>query len=259
MHIDRLSRQVAILEQLAGVSEQVAIVQPHIVAALSPSQHPQLALERVGSHFDGGYVLPRRIVDAARGVVSIGVGDNNEVDLELADRGLRVHAWDHTVAGLPRSHELITFHRVGVGAIDGSGLKTLEEITDASFGAEASGLVLLMDAEGAEWDVFSTVADEVLGRYTVISLELHDLGNALLPGSPVLQVLSRLRSSFVPVAVHANNHSASWRSGDFVLPDALEVTYVRSDLMPEGAHPGNCPPSLLAPCCPDVAEIELNW
>jgi hypothetical protein len=90
-------------------------------------------------------------------------------------------------------------------------------------------------------------------------LELHGLGDVLVPGSSILRTLQWLREHFVPVAVHANNHGTSWSCDDFVLPDALEVTFVRSDLVPEGAEPGNCPDELLAPCCPDVSEIELPW
>ena len=63
----------------------------------------------------------------------------------------------------------------------------------------------------------------------------------------------------VPVAVHPNNHGAAWRSRDFVLPDALEVTYVRRDLLPEGYKEGNCPDWLMAPCCPDLPDRRMNW
>lgn len=256
---EQLARQVAVLEGLADLPGRVAAIRPHFLSALAPMQHPQLSLERVGSAFDGGYVLPRTLLDSAAGVVSIGVGHNNEVDVELAKRGLRVHAWDHTVKGLPRKHDLITFHPIGVGPAAAPNLATLDSITDASFGGRDSNLVLLMDAEGAEWEVFATCSNETLDRFSILSLELHSLGDVLIPGGMTLEALTRLRERFIPVAVHANNHGAAWVSGGFVLPDVLEVTYVRSDLIPEGSYHGNCSAGLLTPCCPDVPELNLDW
>lgn len=235
-------------------------IEAAFIAALAPMQHPELGLTRIGSDFDGGYVLPRALVEASHGVVSIGVGDNNEADVALATLGKEVHAWDHTVAGLPVQHSMITFHQVGLGASDASrDLMPLESILTTSFGSDGGDLILLMDAEGAEWSALADVDTRALRRFSVASLELHELGNVLVPGSTILRVLERLREQFVPVAVHANNHAASWRSDGFVLPDALEVTYVRADLLPAGAVRGNCPPSLLAPCCPDIDDIELMW
>jgi len=51
-----------------------------------------IPLERVGSAHDGGYVLPAGLPRSVSRVVSIGVGVNNEVDVRLAESGLRVHA-----------------------------------------------------------------------------------------------------------------------------------------------------------------------
>ncbi len=258
--IAQLDRRVALLEDLAEVESRLRTVEPDILAALAPVQHPDLRLERIGSEFDGGYVLPTAFVESATGVVSIGVGDNNDADVALASRGLRVHAWDHTVRGLPKVHESITFHRVGVAAIaQPPQLATLERIVTESFGSQANNLLLLMDAEGAEWDVFASISDEALAHFSVISLELHGLGDAMLVGSGILHTLSRLRTMLVPVVVHPNNHGASWCSPNFVLPDALEVTYVRGDLLPDGYREGNCPDWLMAPCCPDLPDLRMNW
>lgn len=259
VHFDQLSRRIGVLESLAGVPDQVARVQPHILATLSPSWHPDLQLARIGSEFDGGYVLPMKMVERASGVLSIGVGDNNEADFDLAQRGLAVHAWDHTVNGVPREHELITFHSIGVGPRSSGNIKTLAELTELSFGREASDLLLLMDAEGAEWEVLQTCPDRTLDRFIVLSVEFHGLGDALIPGSKVLDVLGRLRERFTPIAVHANNHGTAWQREDFLLPDIVEVTYVRVDRIPDSAAGENDFNMQFRPCCPDLSDLELKW
>lgn len=149
-----------------------------------------------------------KMMERVSGVLSIGVGDNNDADFELAQRGLTVHAWDHTVNKIPREHELITFHSIGVGQESSENIKTLAELTELSFGLEGSDLMLLVDAEGSEWNVLLTSSDETLARFCILSVEVHGLGDALIPGSKVLKVLGRLRERFTPVAVHANNHGA---------------------------------------------------
>lgn len=259
VRVEQLARQVTILEKLMAISDRIIDIQPGILAALAPSQCEELVLERIGSEFDGGYVLPKQLIESASGVVSIGIGDNNDADFDLAVRGLDVHAWDHTVRGLPRNHGSITFHQIGVGANDSRTLRTLQSITDESFGNQASNLILLMDAEGAEWSVLSTISDQTLGRYDVLCLELHGLGDSLLPGSRIVSILARLRELFVPVSVHANNYGAFWQTKDFVLPDIIEVTYVRKGLISSNPVIGNSSSSLLTPCCPDLPEVQLNW
>ena len=259
VRIEQLTRQIAVLEELTHVSDQISRVQPRFQAALSPEQDPHLALERIGSEFDGGYVLPRALIQSSAGVVSIGIGTNNDADIALASHGKTIHAWDHTVQSLPRNHDLITFHAFGVGTNNTSTLKTLECITKESFGDSACNLILLMDVEGSEWEVLSMVSDVTLSRYSVLGLELHNLGDSLLPQNKILDVLEHLRYQFVPVVVHANNHGTAWASGGFVLPDILEVTYVRSDLLSQDTNFGNCPENLIARCCPDLPEVHFNW
>jgi hypothetical protein len=206
---------------------------------------------------DGGYVLPAWSNTRCSGVVSIGVGTNNDCDVVLAGRGLPVHAWDHTVSGLPRQHEAITFHQVGLGT--GVDLLPLDDLVRASFGTSVSNLILLLDAEGAEWEALAGAPHDLLSRFDVIAVEIHDLGEIMLDAEPILSTLRSLREQFVPVAVHVNNHGAVWRVGPWDWPDALEVTFVRDDSVHSPPREGNCSAGLLAPCCADLPDPILRW
>jgi hypothetical protein len=260
VQILKLQRRVEVLEEFVDISGRSRGWTADFVAYLTPWQFPDLPLTRVGSFHDGGYVLPFGLDGLVTGVVSIGVGDNNDVDVRLAEMGLAVHAWDHTVDALPTSHSAIIFNRSGLGdqRVDPL-LRSLEEITDDSFGEGSVGLLLLLDAEGAEWGALETCSDDTLARFDVIGIELHDLGDLVLDPSQKLRVLRRLDKSFVPVALHANNHSAVWRLPGLDLPDALEATYVRRSLLTIAGTVGNCPAELMSPCCPDIKEVEIEW
>lgn len=260
VQILQLQRRVEILERVTDIAGRTGGWVGSFVSSLTPYQFPALPLERLGSAHDGGYVLPVGLGKAVSGVVSIGVGDNNDVDVQLATQGLSVHAWDHTVEGLPTPHDAITFHKVGLGtAAEDPDLLTLGAIVDASFGGEAGDLLLLLDAEGAEWEQLAACDDATLDRFGVIGVELHDLGDLILDPTEKLAVLERLNAMFVPVAVHANNHAAVWSLPGLELPDALEVTYVNRRLALSAGSVGNCAAELMAPCCPDLPEVPLNW
>lgn len=257
----KLERRIDVLERIAGLDARVAGWSATFVDVMRPYQVAGMPLVRIGSSFDGGYVLPQRLVRETTGIVSVGVGDNNDADVAIVEaRGgtVRVHAWDHTVDGLPTAHPNITFHRTGLG--DGPGLLPLDAVVADSFGPDARDLMLLVDAEGAEWDALAAADDAVLDRFSVIAAELHDLGDLLVDPTAKLDVLRRLHRGFVPVAVHANNYTPAWTLPGFVLPDAVEVTYVNRRHVDERAlRPGNCPAALLAPCCPDLPDVVLPW
>lgn len=259
VHVSQLSRRLDILEEAVDLSSRVRLIRKDFEAALAPHSFAGAGLRRYGSVHDGGYVLPEHILRCARGVVSIGVGENNDADVELANLGLVVHAWDHTVECLPQTHPNIHFHRQGLGQHDDGDLLSLRSITDLSFGSSDEGLVLLLDAEGAEWGSLGTTERSVLERYSLISVEFHKLGDTLLNPTPIFDVLSGIRELFLPVAIHANNHATSWTYDGFVLPDALEVTYVKTSLVQGPITRANGDPVLLAPCCPDMPEVELPW
>lgn len=260
VQIGRLERRLQVLEQLVELQTSSAHWVAQFKDLLQPQQVVNMPLARFGSANDGGYVLPANIRGLVTGVVSIGVGDNIDADLDLANLGLHVHAWDHTVSGLPSPHERITFHPQGLGVHSThESLLPLDEIVDNSFGTEGSGLLLLLDAEGAEWQALASATSDTLDRFAVISMELHDLGELIIEASPKLAALANLNSRFVPVAIHANNYCAEWHLPHLTLPDVLEITYVNRQLSRGETTPGNCPSDLLAPCCPDIPEMSLSW
>jgi hypothetical protein len=260
VQILKLQRRIDLLEAIVDVNSRSSSWINEFIATLTPHQFPGLELQRYGSTNDGGYVLPSSLIQQVTGVVSIGVGDNNDVDFALAELGIPVVAWDHTVTALPRDHELITFNPRGVGGgHDNAELIAFDQLVAESFPDGRGDLALLIDAEGAEWPALQSCSLETLERFSVIAIEAHDLGNLILDPDPQIGVLQRLHAIFSPVAVHANNHATVWTLPGLDLPDAIEITYVRGSLFSSAGVEGNCPAHLLAPCCPDLPETRISW
>lgn len=194
--------------------------------AIRPRQVRGQQLMRVGSAHDGGYVLLDDY-DTASGVLSGGAGDNVDFEIQLAQAGLDVHVYDHTVEQLPDAagDPRITFVHEPLGP---EGVDLAAAI--ARLGSEGADLLLKVDIDGGEWDLFAAAAD-VLPRFRQIALELHGLhqvGDALWR-ERALEALSVVNRTHAPVHVHPNNHGAYAIVGGVPLPDIIEVTFARRD------------------------------
>jgi len=188
-------------------------------------------------HADGGYVM----VDDFEGVdaaLSLGIGDDLTWDLEMASKGIHIYQFDHTIdppaaaADQPHLH----FYRTGIAGEDDSvrNLKTIGSVLADEMRMHRGDLILKIDIDGYEWDVFAGMPAAVLARFRQICIEIH---NPLARPSQRarrarnLAVLRKLHAFFAPVHIHANNAGPVRRFFRLEVPKLLEITYVR-----RGAH-----------------------
>lgn len=184
---------------------------------------------RIGSRHDGGYIFAEDV--ATEWVLSIGVGNNNEADIDFAERGLPVTCFDHTIESLPMNHPNIAFYRTGLGYGE-ENLISLRQMVALSDSTGGDG-ILAMDVEGAEW---AALGDDVtnaesLRRFSQVSVELHGLHRLADPtvADRILHVLSQLTEHHVSVALSANNYEPTIMISGIPVPDTLEVLLIRRD------------------------------
>jgi hypothetical protein len=92
--------------------------------------------------------------------------------------------------------------------------------------------ILKMDVEGYEWGIFDTASVDLLCRFEQITFELHDLGRLEKEDLNIVtrNALAKLASRFTLCHVHANNFGGLRIIADcFPIPEALELTYIRTD------------------------------
>lgn len=202
-----------------------------LLELLSPRMIEGAKLARIGGPNDGGYVMLGPVAPpTVTAAYSFGVGDEISWDEAIAARGIDAWLYDHTVAapaGLPAR---CRFTRKGVtGRTTGAHLQTLAECVRENGHQGRSDLVLKMDVEGAEWDVFEEASESLLGQFQQIVVELHGLTNALAPGrhDAIANVLEKLARTHQCIHVHGNCDQPPVWMGDLVVPDVAEVTYVR--------------------------------
>lgn len=181
---------------------------------------------RIGSESDGGYVMldDFEAVDLA---LSFGVDTNVDWDLAIAERGIAVQQFDHTVCASPVSHPLLGFRRKRVVG----SRPMVSDVTIASILAEAgvardASVILKCDIEGDEWFVLRHCAPEQLQRFSQIIIEFHDFARAIDEdwSQTALEVLSKLTAHFAVFHVHGNNWRPLISIGGELFPDVLEVS-----------------------------------
>lgn len=201
------------------------------IGLLQPCRVDGLGCVRVGAGNDGGYVmLDALAAPHVAAAYSCGVGEDVSWDLDIASRGIDVWLYDHTVPCLPAGHPRFRFARTGLaGRIARPGCRTLGQLIAANGHDRSRDLILKMDIEGAEWDVLGEAATATLEQFQQIVVEFHDLANVLDPvlRGPIVTVLEKLNQTHQIVHVHGNACEVPLWIGDLVLPQVMEVTYVR--------------------------------
>lgn len=200
-----------------------------VLRLLEPANLSIDPLVRVGGAGDGGYWLPNDF-HGVSAVFSPGVGTLSNFELFFARLGITVFMVDHTVKDPPIQHELFHFDRLRLGrrSVEDESLSLVDWV---KHNAPDGDLILQIDIEGSEYEVLLTTSEDILSRFRIIVLELHDItsiatrtGKAL-----VASLLHKLRQSHVVVVSEENPSCRHLYSNGLTIPNCVEVTLWRKD------------------------------
>lgn len=184
---------------------------------------------RMGRPHDGGYVMLDDF-ENRKIAYSFGIADDVTWDADIADRGLDVYMYDHTISGLPSDNKRFHFSPVGLSgeSAQTENLKSLSELMRQNGHSEEYGMILKIDIEGAEWDVLCGIDEDVLRHFSQIVFEFHEL---IYPGNEekVQAAMNKLNRTHQLVHIHANNFGNYLQSGGAILPELIEGTYLLRD------------------------------
>jgi hypothetical protein len=171
-------------------------------------------LIRVGDFGDGGYLVPDDL-SGIRACFSPGVSKQASFELDMAKRGIPSFMADASVAGPAIGVPGAEFRKQHIGSHTGNGFISLRDWVDECAPGKED-LLLQMDIEASEYDVFSTVPPDCLARFRIIVIELHRIPSIVSkPGffDRAKPFLDAMASSFTCVHLHTNNVSGQPRSG----------------------------------------------
>lgn len=185
---------------------------------------------RLGNSSDGGYVL-MDCLNTNIACLSFGIGNDPSFDYDVSKFVSNVYMFDHTIADVPNLRPNMFFYKTALKNKVSDQAITLDSVA-VSLKIE-SEYILKIDIEGDEWKVLADVTPSVLLKAQQILIEFHNL-NRLDSDETYLSVISSLKKlnlGHALVNIHANN----WARCDFargqIIPEVLETTWVRKDLI----------------------------
>ena len=199
-------------------------------------------LIRLGPEGDGGYVLPDDLA-GIEACFSPGVSGISGFEMDCAERGMKVFLADKSVDGPACRHELFTFTKKFVGSTTDDDFMTLDAWVTASLPESTSDLLLQIDVEGCEYEVFLSASDALLRRFRIIVVEFHFLDH--LWSEPFFRIASRafdkLLQTHACVHIHPTNGGGVLRMGGLAIPPVMEFTLHRRDRLANPAPRSDFP------------------
>lgn len=183
---------------------------------------------RIGHSFDGGYVL----LDDFEGItnaLSFGISNDDSWDSAIARMGIHVDQYDHSIECSPTQHSLMKFHKCKIGSQVREGVTTLGELMSGHLGS-SGGVIIKMDIEGDEWEIFDKIDDKALLPVSQLICEFHGFSKINQIGFYMrcMRAIEKIRKIFIPFHVHANNYSRFEIIANFPVPDVIEVSFCNS-------------------------------
>lgn len=225
---------------------------------------------RLGSKWDGGYVVYKKILDQTDVLMTYGVGwdvafeeDFNSItgkEVYMFDptmfgkymldlKTLKKHLFDiklpaatsyiHNVWKAWRKRKALKQKRIyfvneGIAAAPREKYNTFEAHVK-QFNLQGKSVLLKIDIEGAEFPLFAQPGIyQNLGAVNQFILEIHDLKNRL---RKIQQIFQRLSADFEIIHVHGVNSVPTFvlygqsPEDDVVVPGTIEVTFVKRHLI----------------------------
>ena len=193
-------------------------------------------LIRIGGDADGGYLIPD-IFNRIAYCLSPGVADTADFEAELSRRyDIKSFMIDGSVASAPFANANFHFTKKFLGHRTNGDFITLSDwmksILDAG-GGDNHEMILQMDIEGGEYDVLTFESTATLSRFSAMIIEFHFLERFFEPNSlyMISILFEKLYRYFSICHVHPNNNCGITSLNGIDMPNVIEVTFLRHDLV----------------------------
>jgi hypothetical protein len=221
-------------------------------------------LQRYGGDSDGGYLLPADF-EGIKTCFSPGVDVVAGFELDIQSRkGIESHLADYSVDGPPMNLTPKSFLKKYIGVFDDDVYTTLDTWVRATDDFKSGDDMLLqMDIEGGEYLSLLGVTEELLKRFRIIVIEIHDVVNW---GDPlffkmVSTFFEKITRHFWVLHNHPNNCAGMVNLGGFWAPQVFELTLLRKDRATSLGYCEQFPHPLDRPNCPGQRDPVLprHW
>ncbi len=231
-----------------------------LLAAIRPVRLSNCVMKRFGAPGDGGYLLCKNLVGQVESAYSYGIDGRDEWGCDVSRAyHLPIHQYDCFNSKRPVCDGAQFDFRdecVGPGPARIEN-RAYDSLTNqfAKNGDAGKHLLVKMDVESAEWDVFAAAPDRTLENIDQLVVEFHGLDE-----SRYVDVIEKLKKTFYIANVHFNNYACMWWSRPFPAL-AFEILMVNKRLgVPDAANPWAVYPNPLdAPNQPSRRDCQSAW
>ena len=128
----------------------------------------------LGEKYDGCYVLLDDF-ENIKIAYSFGISRNIQFDKALADKGIDVFMYDHTINSLPYQNPKFHWKKIGICGKNtkNNQLKDLEELIFENGHTKEKNMILKMDIEHWEWESLINLKEETLNQFKYLAIEYH--------------------------------------------------------------------------------------
>lgn len=218
-----------------------------------------VTLIRMGGDYDGGYLVPDDL-EGIKYCFSPGVSDLANFELDCLNRGIISFMADYSVDKPPLKLPGCRFLKKFVGAYNNETTITLEKWISGSLPQDhKEDLMMQMDIEGAEYETLLATPDYILEKFRIIIVEFHHFNHLDNKShyNLVNATIEKLRERFEPVHLHANNYEVVTNVNGVLMPNIIEVTFLRKDRVKDNTCLRALPHVLDLPNNPQRADIAL--
>lgn len=179
----------------------------------------------IGNYSDGGYVLLDDFKDI-KIAYSFGISNLISFDKDLADKGIDIYMYDHTINNLPFNHQRFHWKKLGITSESKKkeNMKTLKELLFDNDHFKESNMILKIDIEQDEWDILNEITDDILKKFKYIVLELHFRN--LDEYQKYFNSLNKLLKNHQIFHIHCCNCGGLLSIGNTPICNVLEVSYI---------------------------------
>ena len=177
----------------------------------------------IGKREDGGYVLLDDF-ENIKIAYSFGINYNVHFDQNLADRGIDIYMYDHTIDDLPYKNSKFHWKKIGLGGIAqrNNVIKTLDELIKENGHSSEDNMILKIDIEWNEWSSLKDLPNDILNKFKYITMEMHFGEDTKL----YYDVLKKLNETHQVFYLHCHNGANIIIFGNNRICQCLEVSYI---------------------------------
>ncbi|SDQ94595.1 FkbM family methyltransferase [Pseudovibrio sp. Tun.PSC04-5.I4] len=187
-------------------------------------------LVRIGGCGDGGYLVPNDL-EGIRYCFSPGVDYTASFESELANEyDVKCFMADASVSEPPSQNPAFDFEAKYIGPRNIGEFMTLSSwVTKKACNDDE--MLLQMDIEGAEYDVFIETDIDILKKFRSMIVEFHGLDRLFDRNyiSVMTAIFEKIYKGFSIAHVHPNNCCGVVSLGGIDVPKVVEITFIRND------------------------------